>query len=56
MGEICRYLLNQPVSAQDKCHGIRIALGNGMRVNVHKAFSERFNVKGIEIYATTEGN
>ena len=27
-----------------------------MRVNVHKAFSERFNVKGVEIYATTEGN
>ena len=27
-----------------------------MRVNVHKAFSERFGVKGVEIYATTEGN
>ena len=56
VGEVCRYLLNQPPSDQDKKHGIKVALGNGMRANIHKTFSERFNVKGVEIYATTEGN
>ena len=31
-------------------------MGNGMRASVHKEFSQRFNVKVIEIFGATEGN
>ena len=30
--------------------------GNGMRYDVHKAFKERFGIKGVEMYGATEGN
>ncbi len=53
---MCRYLLNQPPSDLDKKHSIRLCIGNGMRASVHKEFSERFNIKVIEIYGATEGN
>jgi acyl-CoA synthetase (AMP-forming)/AMP-acid ligase II len=56
VGEVCRYLLNQPPSPLDKAHSVKVCIGNGMRANIHKEFSERFNVKGIEIYGATEGN
>ena len=56
VGEICRYLLNQPPSDLDRKHSIRLCVGNGMRENVHREFSRRFNIKCIEFYAATEGN
>ena len=31
VGEICRYLLNQPLSELDRGHSIRACVGNGMR-------------------------
>jgi acyl-CoA synthetase (AMP-forming)/AMP-acid ligase II len=56
VGEICRYLLNQPESELDKQHSVRLCLGNGLRSSIYEQFSQRFNVKCIEFYASTEGN
>ncbi|CAH8595461.1 unnamed protein product [Schistosoma turkestanicum] len=57
IGEICRYLLCQPVRSTDKEHHIRLAFGNGLRPQIWKAFQERFNVKQIgEFYGATESN
>ena len=56
VGEVCRYLLNQPPSEFDKKHQVRVCVGNGMRANIHKEFSERFNIKAVEVYGATEGN
>lgn len=56
VGEVCRYLVNQPPSALDKTHTVKKCIGNGTRANIHKEFTERFGVKVIELYAATEGN
>lgn len=56
VGEICRYLINQPPSDLDKKHKIRVCIGNGTRENVSREFEKRFGVKCIEIYGATEGN
>ncbi|CAF0850315.1 unnamed protein product [Brachionus calyciflorus] len=56
VGEICRFLVNQPKSPLDQQHGIKKAIGNGLRENVWKDFYERFGVKCIEFYAASEGN
>ena len=53
VGEVCRYLLNQPPSDLDKKHSIRLCIGNGVRANIHKEFTERFGIKCIEIYGAT---
>ena len=54
-GEVCRYLLNQPLTDLDKKHSIKLCIGNGMRANIHKEFTERFNIKAVEIFGATEG-
>jgi acyl-CoA synthetase (AMP-forming)/AMP-acid ligase II len=56
VGEVCRYLMNQPESTSDKNHPVRICIGNGLRRNIHERFSKRFNIKCCEIYGATEGN
>lgn len=57
VGEICRFLVNQPPSDLDRAHSVRIAIGNGMRKNVWEEFNTRFgNIKCIEFYAASEGN
>jgi solute carrier family 27 fatty acid transporter 1/4 len=57
VGEICRYLLNQPVSDLDRKHSIRACVGNGMRgADLHRQFTERFGIKCVELYGATEGN
>ena len=53
---MCRYLVNQPVSELDRAHSVRACIGNGTRANVHEAFTKRFGVKLMEIYAASEGN
>ncbi|KAG0044868.1 hypothetical protein BGZ83_009843 [Gryganskiella cystojenkinii] len=56
IGEICRYLLNNPESPLDKIHSIRLAHGNGMRPDVWTRFRDRFGIPVIgEWYASTEG-
>lgn len=57
VGELCRYLLNQEPSPEDKNHNIRLVLGNGLRPSAWKAFKQRFGIKRvIEFYAASEGN
>uniref|UniRef100_A0A8D2N262 long-chain-fatty-acid--CoA ligase n=1 Tax=Zonotrichia albicollis TaxID=44394 RepID=A0A8D2N262_ZONAL len=60
IGELCRYLCNQPcVSSieEDRVHEVRIALGNGIRPSVWKEFLMRFGpVKIFEFYGSTEGS
>uniref|UniRef100_A0A4W4HM05 Very long-chain fatty acid transport protein n=1 Tax=Electrophorus electricus TaxID=8005 RepID=A0A4W4HM05_ELEEL len=57
IGEICRYLLSQPVRPSELSHQVRIAIGNGLRPDVWEAFANRFNIKHIgEFYGATECN
>ncbi|XP_041042211.1 long-chain fatty acid transport protein 6 isoform X2 [Carcharodon carcharias] len=57
IGELCRYLCNQPKIEGEKNHQVRMAVGNGIRTEVWKEFLERFgNIKMCEFYGATEGN
>lgn len=57
VGELCRFLVNSPVCAEEKQHQLRCAIGNGMRRDVWDSFQERFNLPDIiEFYGSTEGN
>uniref|UniRef100_A0A8B9GV13 Long-chain-fatty-acid--CoA ligase n=1 Tax=Astyanax mexicanus TaxID=7994 RepID=A0A8B9GV13_ASTMX len=57
IGEICRYLLNQPVRHTEQQHRVRMALGNGLRQSIWEEFMQRFNVPQIaEFYGATECN
>ncbi|XP_006131932.1 long-chain fatty acid transport protein 6 isoform X2 [Pelodiscus sinensis] len=57
IGEICRYLCNQPVKEGEKDHKVRMAIGNGLRSDVWQEFLVRFgDLKMCEFYAATEGN
>ena len=54
---MCRYLLAQPVRPQDKQHCVRMAAGNGLKVQIWEEFQKRFNIELIrEFYGATEGN
>jgi solute carrier family 27 fatty acid transporter 1/4 len=56
IGEICRYLLNQPEKPTDSQHSVRLMIGNGLKRGFHKQFTKRFHVSQIgEFYASTEG-
>ena len=56
IGEICRYLVVQPVGDFDTRHKIRLAVGNGLKSSVWTTFQSRFKIKNIvEFYASTEG-
>ncbi|CAJ0953070.1 unnamed protein product, partial [Mesorhabditis belari] len=57
IGEICRYLLAQPESKEEKQHRVRVMWGNGLRPEIWKQFVDRFEIKRIgELYGSTEGN
>lgn len=57
IGELCRYLLNQPASPLDKQHKVRVMGGNGLRPDIWMAFRERFGVNHIsELYGASECN
>ncbi|KAH0628960.1 hypothetical protein JD844_010628 [Phrynosoma platyrhinos] len=57
IGEICRYLLNQPVREAEKQHHLRLAIGNGLRPTIWEDFTQRFRIKQIgEFYGATECN
>jgi fatty-acyl-CoA synthase len=56
IGELCRYLLNTPLTPHDKAHRIRMACGNGLAGEVWARLQERFSIPQIlEFYASTEG-
>ncbi|XP_074021913.1 long-chain fatty acid transport protein 6-like [Numenius arquata] len=57
IGELCRYLCSQPVKEGEKNHKVRLAIGNGVRIDVWREFLDRFGaVKICEFYGATEGN
>lgn len=57
IGEICRYLMAQPESPNDKAHKVHTVFGNGLRPQIWSQFVERFNIKYVaEFYGSTEGN
>ncbi len=57
IGELCRFLLNQPERPEEREHAIRICVGNGLRTEVWEPFQERFRIPEIvEFYGATEGN
>ncbi|KAI0857830.1 fatty-acyl-CoA synthase [Xylaria cubensis] len=56
VGELCRYLLNQPPTPLDRGHNVRMAWGNGMRPDVWERFRERFGIECInELYGASDG-
>ncbi len=57
IGELCRYLLNQPPHPMERAHRIRSGFGNGLRPEIWEAFHERFGIPYLaEFYGSTEGN
>jgi fatty-acyl-CoA synthase len=57
IGEICRYLLNQPAKPTDRAHKVRLIAGNGLRPEIWDEFTSRFNIERVcEFYAASEGN
>jgi fatty-acyl-CoA synthase len=57
IGEICRYLLNQPPKPTDRAHKVRLIAGNGLRPEIWDEFTSRFGIARVcEFYAASEGN
>ncbi|MFX1325187.1 MAG: long-chain-acyl-CoA synthetase [Promethearchaeota archaeon] len=57
VGEICRYLMNQPPSPDDADNPVRVVIGNGLRPEIWEDFKKRFNIPVIgEFYGSSEGN
>lgn len=56
IGELCRYLNNQPLNTDDANNTLEYILGNGMRGEYWQEFKQRFGIKHIfEVYGATEG-
>lgn len=57
IGELCRYLLNQPPHPKEQAHRLRTGFGNGLRPEIWEDFFKRFNIPHLaEFYGSTEGN
>ncbi|XP_028678393.1 long-chain fatty acid transport protein 2-like [Erpetoichthys calabaricus] len=57
VGEVLRYLCNTPKSDSDRHHRVRLAIGNGARMDTWKEFLHRFgDIQVCECYGATEGN
>uniref|UniRef100_A0A8C0GZU3 long-chain-fatty-acid--CoA ligase n=2 Tax=Chelonoidis abingdonii TaxID=106734 RepID=A0A8C0GZU3_CHEAB len=57
VGEMMRYLCNAPKKENEREHQVRLAMGNGLRVEVWKEFLQRFGpIRICEFYGATEGN
>ncbi|MBW1984695.1 MAG: long-chain-acyl-CoA synthetase [Deltaproteobacteria bacterium] len=55
IGELCRYLLNQPTSPNDKKNPMKKMVGNGLRPDIWNEFKTRFGIEQIaELYGATE--
>lgn len=55
IGELCRYLLNQPPSPEDGQNPMKKCIGNGLRPDIWMKFKNRFAIKQIsELYGATE--
>ncbi len=57
IGELCRYLVNQPETELEHQNKLRLAFGNGLRPEVWTVLQNRFHIPEIlEFYGSTEGN
>jgi citronellyl-CoA synthetase len=57
VGELCRYLMNQPPNPDDSPNLLRKIIGNGLRPDIWKPFKRRFGVSKVyEIYGAAESN
>ncbi len=57
IGELCRYLVKAPARENERRHRLRLACGNGLRLDVWDEFKSRFGIPQIlEFYAATEGS
>ncbi len=57
IGELCRYLMNQPPKADDRDNPLQKIIGNGLRPDIWKDFKKRFGItKVYEIYGAAESN
>ncbi len=55
IGELLRYLLNQPAKPDDRQHNVEKICGNGLRPDLWDDFKERFGIDRIhEFYAASE--
>jgi crotonobetaine/carnitine-CoA ligase len=54
LGIIAPLLLAQPISENDRRHGVRIGLGAGVEPQLHAAFEERFGFPLVELWGMTE--
>jgi citronellyl-CoA synthetase len=57
VGELCRYLLDQPTNVSDRDHRVTKMVGNGLRPGVWAQFKARYGVEHVcELYAASDGN
>lgn len=57
IGEICRYLMNQPAGPDDRRHGLRCMMGAGLTPEIWQRWIERFgSVQIFEGWGSTEAN
>lgn len=57
IGELGRYLMNQPPSTLEHSHKITKGFGNGLRADVWAEFVKRTGISHlVEFYGSTEGN
>jgi acyl-CoA synthetase (AMP-forming)/AMP-acid ligase II len=57
IGELCRYLMNQPPQANDRDNPLIKIIGNGLRPDIWQGFKNRFGIAGVyEIYGAAESN
>ncbi|HQR02810.1 MAG: long-chain-acyl-CoA synthetase [Proteobacteria bacterium] len=57
VGEICRYLLNQPAMSEDRNHTLKTVMGAGLSADIWGRFVDRFGIQHIfEGWGATESN
>ena len=57
IGELCRYLLNQPPARHERHNSLTSMIGNGLRPSIWGEFKQRFGIERIvEFYGASEGN
>jgi fatty-acyl-CoA synthase len=57
IGELCRYLANNPEEEAETRHKVRLIFGNGLTPDVWSVMRRRFRIPQVlEFYGSTEGN
>lgn len=57
IGELCRYLMNQPTCPEEIYNSLTSMIGNGLRPTMWQDFKERFGIERVcEFYGSSEGN